>query len=634
MISAMPKPKKVKNKSIIKIQNLLIFIFFLGISLLYFHNATRDIYSGDIGDFVTAAFVFGVPHPPGYPLFTFLGFIFSHIPFNLPVVTRVGLISILSSIISLIFFFKFCRLVTKNIFMSILATSVLAFSYELWFFTEIPEVFAFHGVFVTSILYFLFRFYEEKKVSFFYISILLLSLSFTNHQTIVLLFPSVLLISLSRFRLILKLKNILLSLSFILLGITPYVYTLIAASHHPVINWDNVSNLKSLIHLVLRQDYSTFGGSILSLKEKLPIFSVYFSSLFDNYSILTIIIIFIGMIYLLRKNLILALSFLITFIVSGPLFILYIGPLLKVSDEVGVIERFFLMSFIILIFFFPYGLLAIRNILNLYLSKKMYSLIILSIFFMIPIMMIFYNFPKTDLSHTHIGNNLARDIFSSVSPGGILFLHNDSVTFNTWYVHYALLERKDIQLINQPNVAGDKSQENVAKAFIKNHPEENLTDITEGFLMEYRKKGEIYSTYPFNFYFKDLIQIPYGLTFNLINTDQIPTLKEYKNILEMENAKLHIPRREMLSPAEQNLITPDITHFYSNAFRHMGTFALRQYTDLNLAISLYRKAALIDNENSLAFANLAYLEYKNGACKEAEPHMKKAIELYSIYRLY
>src|SRR5258706_416178 len=522
MISAMPKPKKVKNKSIIKIQNLLIFIFFLGISLLYFHNATRDIYSGDIGDFVTAAFVFGVPHPPGYPLFTFLGFIFSHIPFNLPVVTRVGLISILSSIISLIFFFKFCRLVTKNIFMSILATSVLAFSYELWFFTEIPEVFAFHGVFVTSILYFLFRFYEEKKVSFFYISLLLLSLSFTNHQTIVLLFPTVLLISLSRFRLILKLKNILLSLSFILLGITPYVYTLIAASHHPVINWDNVSNLKSLIHLVLRQ----------------------------------------------------------------------------------------------------------------YFSKKMYSLIILSIFFMIPIMMIFYNFPKTDLSHTHIGNNLARDIFSSVSPGGILFLHNDSVTFNTWYVHYALLERKDIQLINQPNVAGDKSQENVAKAFIKNHPEENLTDITEGFLMEYRKKGEIYSTYPFNFYFKDLIQIPYGLTFHLINTDQIPTLKEYKNILEMENAKLHIPRREMLSPAEQNLITPDITHFYSNAFRHMGTFALRQYTDLNLAISLYRKAALIDNENSLAFANLAYLEYKNGACKEAEPHMKKAIELYSIYRLY
>src|SRR5258706_45656 len=534
----MAKPKKVKKKLTIKIQSLFLFIFFLGISLLYFHNATRDIYSGDIGDFVTAAFVFGVPHPPGYPLFTFLGFIFSHTLFNLPVVTRVGMISVSSSVISLIFFFKFSRLVTKNIFMSILSTSVLAFSYEFWFFTEIPEVFGFHGLFVTSILYFLFIFYEEKKVSFFYISILLLSLSFTNHQTIVLLFPSVLLISLSRFRLILKLKNILLSLSFILLGITPYVYTLIAASHHPVINWDNVSNLKSLIHLVLRQDYSTFGGSILSLKEKLPIFSVYFSSLFDNYSILTIIIIFIGMIYLLRKNLILALSFLITFIVSV------------------------------------------------------------------------------------------------VSPGGILFLHNDSVTFNTWYVHYALLERKDIQLINQPNVAGDKSQENVAKAFIKSHPGENLTTITEGFLMEYRKKGEIYSTYPFNFYFKDLIQIPYGLTFNLINTDQIPTLKEYKNILQMENAKLHIPRRETLSPAEQNLITPDITHFYSSAFRHMGTFALRQYTDLDLAISLYKKAALIDNENSLAFANLAYLEYKNGACKEAEPHMKKAIELYSIYRLY
>src|SRR3989338_662013 len=102
------------------LKKLIVIIFFLIIALIYLHNLTRDIYSGDIGDLVTAAYVGGVAHPPGYPLFSLLGFILSHLPFPLPVVSRVGLISVFSSLAGLIIYYNFANKVTKSIFLSLL----------------------------------------------------------------------------------------------------------------------------------------------------------------------------------------------------------------------------------------------------------------------------------------------------------------------------------------------------------------------------------------------------------------------------------------------------------------------------------------------------------------------------------
>src|SRR3989344_8286706 len=88
--------KYVKNKSSNQNQNniqkkflyLIPALFFLSVSLLYLKNLTRDIYAGDLGDLVTAAYVFGVPHPPGYALFTLLGSILSPISFFFSFILR------------------------------------------------------------------------------------------------------------------------------------------------------------------------------------------------------------------------------------------------------------------------------------------------------------------------------------------------------------------------------------------------------------------------------------------------------------------------------------------------------------------------------------------------------------------
>jgi hypothetical protein len=52
------------------------------VGTLYFLTAARDIVVGDTGELITAAVSLGVAHPPGYPLFTMLGHLFSWLPFS------------------------------------------------------------------------------------------------------------------------------------------------------------------------------------------------------------------------------------------------------------------------------------------------------------------------------------------------------------------------------------------------------------------------------------------------------------------------------------------------------------------------------------------------------------------------
>ena len=64
-------------------------------SLVFFHHMAPEVTLQDSGELVTGAFNFGVPHPPGYPLWALLGFIWSHVfvPFGNPA-WRIGTMSV------------------------------------------------------------------------------------------------------------------------------------------------------------------------------------------------------------------------------------------------------------------------------------------------------------------------------------------------------------------------------------------------------------------------------------------------------------------------------------------------------------------------------------------------------------
>ena len=139
-----------------KITAPLVSIFFL---LFYVYYQTTSIYGGDAGDLVSAAFVGGVAHPPGYPLYTVIGFLLTKLPI-FTVAWRVGLLSSIPGALSLGLFFLIVNKLIKRFYISLLVTLTFGFSYLFWLYAIVPEVFAVHLLLVPSLYYLLLRFRE------------------------------------------------------------------------------------------------------------------------------------------------------------------------------------------------------------------------------------------------------------------------------------------------------------------------------------------------------------------------------------------------------------------------------------------------------------------------------------------
>lgn len=614
----------------------IVFIFFLSVGLLYLHNLTRDIYSGDVGDLVTAAAVHGVAHPPGYPLFSLLGFILSRIPIPLPVVSRVGLISVFSSLAGLIFYYKFSFKVSKSLFFSLLSSSILAFSYLFWLSAELPESLALNNLFAILILYLSIQFYERKKAKYLYLAALLAGLSLTHQMSIVLLFPPLLILYFKHLKTIFSHRRIIFALLFFLLGFSIYIYVPLVARTNPPINWDNAVNFKNFIHLILRKDY---GGGSVYLTHEVPLnirlINVldYLKTIVQVFSYQVLFLAIMGLISLFKTDKRLFLSILLAFLFTGALSIFYVAAPFSRPTAFGIYERYYTLSTVILMFTVPYGFLLLKKFLNSKFSKPIYGTLILSYFLIIPVLLLYYNYPKTNLAKTSIGNSLARNTFMSVPKNSVLFVAGDNTAFSIWYLYYVLKERQDLAIVNPPGVANNIYLDKELNEYYKKNPKIDLKNIVADTFEAIRKKRRVFTTYDIRPMPKNTILLPKGLVFEVIDQAEVPEEDEYLDGFEKEWKKIKVRRLETLELSEQNFIAPEITFIYSTGLVRVGDFLINQYQDYKKAEHYYRRALWIDDTNPLAYSGLAlslYSGYKD--CDQTLLNIKEAIRIYPIWR--
>lgn len=215
--------------------------------LVYLFTLSPYVPPGDSGEFITAAYVLGVPHPPGYPLFTMLGHLFTKLPWG-TIAWRVNLMSaifhsltvVLVYFISLILIREFSvnylkvkeEAVLKGqtwlpYLVSASASLTLAFSPLFWHYSLVAEVFSLNDFFaaalVLTILIWRLKALDktnhlkiqgeerpmrvfpalsiiEPTYKFLYLFALLYGLAMSNHHTIILLAPGFLFLILSTIR--------------------------------------------------------------------------------------------------------------------------------------------------------------------------------------------------------------------------------------------------------------------------------------------------------------------------------------------------------------------------------------------------------------------------------------------------
>src|SRR5581483_3743926 len=161
-------------------------------------------------------------------------------------------------------------------------------------------------------------------------------------------------------------------------GLLPYLYVPIAASHHPAISWDNASTLSNFLDLLLRRDYGGFAPGIVNqtpFSVKLLHIKEYFTMLTVTYTIPVVIVCVGGLILFGLKEELITISLLVMFIISGPFFAFYSAPGVVSDFWLGVVERFYQLSFIIFLFFFSIGLSEMVRLFKSKLDRPQYGII-------------------------------------------------------------------------------------------------------------------------------------------------------------------------------------------------------------------------------------------------------------------
>ena len=574
-------------------------ILFTFTFIIYTHHLSPGVYGTDSGDFVSAALTKGIPHPSGYPLITLLGILFLKLPISATPAWKMGLISVFASSASVVVFYLISLKITNNKTVSFISSLMLAFVYPFWLYAEVVEVFALHNFLILLAIYISINLYINKKIKYLYALSFILGLSLTNNLSVLLIFPAIavlILINKKLLKLILNTKVIMLCILLFIFGLLPYIYIPIAARGDPYINWGMAINLENFIYLVLRKKYgwgissstSDYSGLIPyeSLKAYFYYYKTYLSPLIPVFSIL-------GMIFLFKKYFKLFIFILTIFIFFGPFSVVYSWRTDQNFTHIGILERFYIPSIIILMIFLAPGIIGVLGILKNLLKKRRLKTLVHNLaivtFAIIPITFFVVNYQKTDLSNNYYYDNLAYEILTPLPENSFLFFTTDTYSFPSIYIQTAFNFRPDIKmpgentgyklLLEKTDVV---KKENIKNHLIKNKNSLNKEIMTKSMAQLINNGVPVFSGKNISFedeIFGKIISVPYGLVFRLIKESEHPNKEEFKKYYM--HSFSHINPEFLIQDMlfEENLILADLRLLYSQYYNNLGIYIINEYQD-------------------------------------------------------
>jgi hypothetical protein len=339
--------------------------------LIYLRTVAPSISTGDSGELITAAWALGIAHPPGYPLFTMLGHLFSFLPLGSPAL-RVNLMSSVfaAATVGLVVWTSY-RLLARSrngqaqpaawnaLIAAAIGGGTLAVSTAFWAYAVVAEVFALNTFLAAVIMSLLLEWeHRPERLPLLYGFGLASGLAASNHHTIVLLAPACLVLIVAGARKLMNgeasirlqardlLRPAIVVLALIGLGLIPYLYLPLAALADPPLNWGDPRTLDAFFRHVTRADYGTFR---LTVSDHQPAGSpiahvgLLLRSLYEGFTPPGFVIGFAGLAWLVLRGGAAGLATALAFIMTGPAFVAYASPYVDNPILYGVIERFYIL---------------------------------------------------------------------------------------------------------------------------------------------------------------------------------------------------------------------------------------------------------------------------------------------------
>lgn len=215
----------------------------------------------DGGDLIAAARTLGIPHPTGYPTYTLLAWLFTHMPVGV-IAYRVNLLSAVCAAISVGLVLRVAQseiaAVRERPLIAFATALSLAFSSLVWSQAVISEVYALLGLFSAVLLLLLVRWRAHGRDWLLWLASFTLGLGLGNHLTLVFVVPAALVLLWSERGRWCRVRILIPSVILFLLGLSVYVYLPLAAQNRPPVNWGNPQTWKGFLWVVTAKQYQPF----------------------------------------------------------------------------------------------------------------------------------------------------------------------------------------------------------------------------------------------------------------------------------------------------------------------------------------------------------------------------------------
>jgi len=436
-----------KLKSFFLKYKFSIFAFFSFFSplVIYILTLERKVIGGD-----TTWYAIQIPQmyvlvPTGYPTFSFIGKLFSMIPLG-DLAYRLNLISAIFGAFTILFIFLSINKLTNDKTISLAASLLFAFLPVFWNVANRLEFDTLNSFFIALTIFSIISYaehtgnksnIENKKYfisdKYFYLSFFSMGLSLTNHPIAFFVLPAfliyIVIIDPKKFKCI---KKIILSILFFIKTLISYIYIPIRSFQ----GFGNVNTFRDFINYITGRQVTgeTFGGFYerSDLQQFLKVTSDFFLSIYKDFGIVLILIVFIGFLYLIKKNW--------KFLLISVLLIFF--NVFIITQYLGWCPKNYTIdSIIILIIYLGFGFLAVKNFIYYFIGKlnsrekntvklsilrSTVSIILIIAFFTAPVLLAVNNYASLNKSKPEKIYLFWNDIFCTVENNSYIYTASSS----------------------------------------------------------------------------------------------------------------------------------------------------------------------------------------------------------------
>jgi len=450
--------------------------------VLYLLTLAPTVTFEDSGELAAAAYNLGVPHEPGYPLWTMLGWTFTHLRFG-DVAYRLNLMSAFFSALGAALVALAVLVVVRGVSRTagvrgdgvvacgaaVAAGVLCATAQSTWEQSLITEVYGLNTFFVGLLLVLLAVYGRGASLTTrrnaWWAVCLTLGLALTNHPTVVLLIPVALVWMLvlnyrpAERALRLGAGRLALGAAWFAAGLLPLLYLPLASRRDPILDWGDPETWTTFRRVVTRHQYGS--GPASGLPAMAHEVWAYFGLLWDQWFPLLLALVAVGLVALWlhhRRFLWLALAL---WVATGPVTTIVTDfPLDTASAQANAEDRalvsvFYIPSYMVLAFVAGVGLawllgLAVRRLVKGDGRRPLAVTLPLSAAVVVALVLVAIPTYRTvDMSGYRFAQAYVHNVLDTASPDSLVMGDRDQFVFPLMYAQMVEGRRPDVVVLDQ-----------------------------------------------------------------------------------------------------------------------------------------------------------------------------------------